>query len=174
VLVPFAPLAESLREFDTAPVFTPFVEHNEMGTGFQCRLDARAFIASAHRAVDAVGTGIEVTEVEFVAALQAPCVVGAQLADPGRRAAAHAQHVHHHGRRPLSLARFDFDGRALLPEFFELVEGAGLGLHDVHHHAAEIDQHPLAFAFAFDADAGMAEFARGFHDAMGERPHLSR
>src|SRR3954467_3163653 len=41
--------------------------------------------------------------------------------------------------------------RLSAPHFLEVVKLAYRGMHDVHHHVAEIDQHPLAGFLALDA-----------------------
>ena len=90
------------------------------------------------------------------------------------RATAHAQHLDEHRNQDSGRAGFQLYRRALFPEFLELIESARFGLHDMHHHTAEIDQNPLAFAFTFDTDDRLTELARGIHDPMRQGPHLPR
>src|SRR4051794_31509926 len=45
---------------------------------------------------------------------------------------------------------FRADGLAA-PHLLEVVELAHRGMHDVHHHVAEVDQHPFAGALSLDA-----------------------
>src|SRR6185436_1801169 len=62
--------------------------------------------------------------------------------------------------------------RLSTPDFLQVIELAHRGMHDVHHHVAEIHQHPLAARLAFDAVDGRALLADAFLHAVGERPHL--
>ena len=60
------------------------------------------------------------------------------------------------------------------PQFFEVVVGAHRGLHDVHDHFAQIDQHPFAAVFAFGAVHRFAEFLEFYHHIVGQRLGLAR
>src|SRR6185503_12744822 len=66
----------------------------------------------------------------------------------------------------------DEANRLAAPDFLEVVELAHRRMHDVHHHVAEIDQHPLAALFAFHAVDARALLANALLHAVGERPDL--
>src|SRR6185295_3588913 len=69
--------------------------------------------------------------------------------------------------------RLHLDGEAhglSAPDFLEVIELAHRGMHDVHHHVAEIDQHPLAALFPFHAVDARALLADALLHAVGERP----
>src|SRR5687767_10803399 len=63
--------------------------------------------------------------------------------------------------------------RLAAPDFLEVVEVAHRGMHDVHHHVAQVDQHPLAAGLALDAVDARAELAHALLHAVGKRPHLA-
>ena len=56
----------------------------------------------------------------------------------------------------------------VFPEFFESVELAHPRQHHVHHHIGEIDEHPLAFARAFDAHGAEVVLLGELHHAIGD------
>src|SRR5664279_1021519 len=77
--------------------------------------------------------------------------------------------------RPPSLATMsegEVDGRAVLPEAFELVVGPLLLMLDVHDDVREVDQDPSAVAFAFATyrlHAKLAKLVLGScRDSLGE------
>ena len=55
-----------------------------------------------------------------------------------------------------------------LPHLFKVVELADLGLEDVHHDIARIDQNPLALRHTLNADALVAGFCQLFLDLVGD------
>src|SRR6185503_5013383 len=59
------------------------------------------------------------------------------------------------------------------PHFLEVIELAHRGMHDVHHHVAEIDQHPLAGLLALDAVHARAELADALLHVVCQRSDLS-
>src|SRR4051812_6685175 len=60
------------------------------------------------------------------------------------------------------------------PHFLEVVELAHRRMHDVHHDIAQVDQHPFAVAFTFNAVDACAVLADLFLDVVGQRLHLTR
>src|SRR6185369_14274173 len=58
------------------------------------------------------------------------------------------------------------------PDFLEVIELAHRGMHDVHDHVAEVDQHPLAGLLALDAVHARAELADALLHAVCERSDL--
>src|SRR6185503_18115270 len=66
----------------------------------------------------------------------------------------------------------DEANRLAAPDFLEVVEVAHRGMHDVHHHVAEIDQHPLARLLALDAVHARAELADALLHAVRQRSDL--
>src|SRR5918911_418352 len=60
------------------------------------------------------------------------------------------------------------------PDFLEVVKVAHGGMHDVHHHVAEVHQHPFAVRFPFDAVHARAVFAHLLLHIVGERFDLPR
>src|SRR5689334_4095400 len=58
------------------------------------------------------------------------------------------------------------------PDFFQVVELAHRGVHDVHDDVAEVDQHPLAAFLSFDTVHPAAGFLHLVAHAVGKRPHL--
>src|SRR6185369_6128975 len=59
------------------------------------------------------------------------------------------------------------------PELFQVVVAAHGRMHDVHDDVAEVDQHPLAVAPAFDAEDLGAELLELRLHMGGERVHLA-
>src|SRR5687768_805655 len=71
------------------------------------------------------------------------------------------------------LRRFALESHRLAaPDLLEVVEVAHRGMHDVHHHVAQVHQHPLAALFAFDAVDPAAALAHALLHALGERLDL--
>src|SRR6185503_17373414 len=66
----------------------------------------------------------------------------------------------------------DEANRLAAPDFLEVVEVAHRGMHDVHDHVAEVDQHPLAGLLALDAVHARAELADALLHAVCERSDL--
>src|SRR3954464_324612 len=60
------------------------------------------------------------------------------------------------------------------PYFFQVIEVAHRGMHDVHDHVAEVDQHPFAVAFALDAVHPRAVLPHLLLHIVGKRLHLAR
>src|SRR6185503_426539 len=60
------------------------------------------------------------------------------------------------------------------PHLFQVVELAHRGMHDVHHHVAEVDQHPFAARLALDAVDARAVLPDLVLHAVGQRLHLAR
>src|SRR3954464_11610308 len=58
------------------------------------------------------------------------------------------------------------------PDFLEIVELAHRGMHDVHDHVAEVDQHPLARFLALDAVHARAELADALLHPVRKRSDL--
>src|SRR5664279_2836085 len=78
--------------------------------------------------------------------------------------------------RPPSLATMsegEVDGRAVLPEAFELVVGPLLLMLDVHDDVREVDQDPSAVAFAFATYRLHAKLAKLVLDAVVDRIDLT-
>src|SRR5687768_16005092 len=63
--------------------------------------------------------------------------------------------------------------RLVAPDLLEVVEVPHRGMHDVHHHVPEVDQHPLAARLALDAVDARAAFADLLLHAIGEGAHLA-
>src|SRR5687767_3644387 len=59
------------------------------------------------------------------------------------------------------------------PDLLEVVELAHRRMHDVHHHVAEVDEHPLAGLLSLYAVHPRAELADALLHAIGERLHLA-
>ena len=78
------------------------------------------------------------------------------------------------GARPARYlaARFDHRGfsrrRDVFPEFFQSVELTHPRQHHVHDDVGEIDEHPLAFAFAFHAHGAEVVLLGELDDAIGD------
>src|SRR4026208_1316038 len=53
----------------------------------------------------------------------------------------------------------DKANRLAAPHFLEVIKLAHRGMHDVHHHVAEVDQHPIARLLAFDPVHARADAA---------------
>src|SRR5678815_5423364 len=66
----------------------------------------------------------------------------------------------------------DKANRLAAPDFLEVIELAHRGMHDVHDHVAEIDQHPIAGLLALDAVHARAELADALLHAIRQRSHL--
>src|ERR1044071_9704218 len=66
----------------------------------------------------------------------------------------------------------DKSNRLAAPHFLQVVELAHRGMHDVHDHVAEVDQHPLAGVLALDAVHARAELADALLHAVRERSDL--
>src|SRR5258706_6013029 len=60
------------------------------------------------------------------------------------------------------------------PHFLEVVEVTHRRMHDVHDNVAEIDQHPFAVRFAFNAVDACAVLPDLVLDVVGERLDLAR
>src|SRR3990170_7556515 len=58
--------------------------------------------------------------------------------------------------------------RLAAPDLFEVVELAHRRMHDVHHHVAQVDQHPFAARLAFHAVDARALLADALLHAVGE------
>src|SRR5204863_6706212 len=104
---------------------------------------------------------------------RAPCPAALPLPAPGlRRAAPAAPAPRSDGSAPRtrlpaprwvpcpSLPRaggssLHLDARGVGPEAFQVVVRAVVGVEDVHHHVAEVEQHPATSALAFAADHPM-------------------
>src|SRR5919201_6320622 len=60
------------------------------------------------------------------------------------------------------------------PHFLQIVELAHRGMHDVHDHVAEVDQHPFAARLTLDTVDPRAVLAHLLLHVVGERLHLAR
>src|SRR5438876_7155973 len=60
------------------------------------------------------------------------------------------------------------------PDFLQIVEIAHRRMHDVHHHVAEVDEHPLAARFALDAVDAHAVLPDFLLHAVRQRLDLAR
>src|SRR5688572_5086082 len=76
------------------------------------------------------------------------------------------------GTRLSFFGRFHRDRLAAL-HFLQVVALAHRGVHPVHHHVAEVDQHPFAALLAFDAVHAAALLADALLHALGERLDLA-
>src|SRR5919199_5282659 len=59
------------------------------------------------------------------------------------------------------------------PDFLEVVEAAHGGMHDMHDHVAEIDEHPFPCRLALNAVDANAHLANLLLHAVGERLDLT-
>src|SRR5574339_617811 len=63
--------------------------------------------------------------------------------------------------------------RLAAPDLLQVVELAHRGMHDVHHHVAQVHQHPLAAPFALHAVDAPAGLLDALLHAVGERLDLA-
>src|SRR5687768_3899818 len=77
------------------------------------------------------------------------------------------------GTRPRYFLRRTQPHRLAAPDLLQVVEVSHRGMHDVHDHVAQVDQHPFAARRAFDAVDARAELAHALLHAVGERLHLA-
>src|SRR5262245_64540223 len=69
----------------------------------------------------------------------------------------------------LWFCRIGKTNRLAAPHFLEIVELPNRGMHDVHHHVAEVDQHPLARLLALDPVHPRAELLDALLHAVCKR-----
>ena len=84
----------------------------------------------------------DLNEPEAEGPRQAPGVVLNGGVYPGRQALADREQMELHALKRFGASRLD------APELFQLIIGAGLGLHDMDDNIAEVNQRPFPLVFA--------------------------